>query len=131
MIGRTVPRVVWEFVAATNARDREWLAALFADGCRVDACGYLAGGRAAVASWAAAELFSAEATLSVLSVETVGASTVVLAEATECGCTHTCELRFDVTGDLITFLTITVPPTIGSRNASRTTEAADPFARRS
>lgn len=101
-----LPRVVWEFVAATNACDRAWLATLFAEDCRVDACGFRAAGRPAVDSWTDAELFGPGLRVNVLEVHLVRKATVVHAEAVDGGVIHECDLEFHTTGRYIDSLTI-------------------------
>lgn len=106
MTGVEYPRVVWEFVAAINARDRDWLATLFADECRVDAHGFNAVGRSAVTAWTNAELVEPRLTVKVLSVQVERDATVLRAQAIDGGDAHDCHLRFRTSGRYIDSLTI-------------------------
>ena len=108
MTSAPFPRVVWEFVAATNSADTTWMDALLTDDCVVDACGYLARGRVAVLSWSAVEFIGAGICVSILSVSSHADLTVVLADATDHGCSHRCTFEFRTRGHFIASLAIAI-----------------------
>lgn len=102
------PRVVWEFLAATNSGDRAWLEALFADDCMILACGFRVSGRSAVAAWSDAEVMEAEMGLTLLDVRLDDGVTMLRVRASEHGFVHDCDLEFRTEGRYITSLTISV-----------------------
>jgi hypothetical protein len=114
-----MPIVVWEFLAATNACDSGWIATLFADDCAVDAWGFRASGRTAVTSWSNVELLQCGITLAMIGVRCEHDTTVVRAEATDCGFRYECFLTFRTVGRHIQSIVFSATDT----DASRTTEA--------
>lgn len=105
------PRVIWEFVTATNTHDLEWLQSLFMGDCTITACGYSASGLPAVAQWLEAEMVTPEISLSINSVRRSDASTTLAMRAQDHGAAHECVIEFITKGRYIQSLDISARPT--------------------
>jgi hypothetical protein len=101
------PRVVWEFIAATNAQDLEWLESLFTERCAIAACGYRAAGLRAVAEWVQTEVLAPSIFLSIEDVRCTDEVTTIHVRADDRGLMHDCTLAFRTRGRYIESLMIT------------------------
>src|SRR3954447_11455591 len=100
------PRVVWEFIAATNAQDLQWLESLFTARCTISACGYCADGLTAVAHWMETEVVSPSLFLTLDGVRCDGAETTLRVSAEDHGIVHESDFTFRTEGRYIQSLTI-------------------------
>lgn len=105
-----IPRVVWEFIAATNCGDLQWLETLFTERCLISACGYRAEGLPAVSRWMDAEVVTPALSLSLETVCCDGPTTLLRVHALEHGLVHRSEFAFRTAGRYIESLVITAVP---------------------
>lgn len=110
MTSTEFPRVIWEFVAATNACDSQWLTSLFADVCSVSACGFTARGLSAISNWIDAEVVGPAISFCIDDVSCDGTSTLLSVRASDHGLTHRCSFEFVTEGRYIASLVITSLP---------------------
>ena len=103
---REFPRVVWEFVAATNSHDSRWLLSLFAGRCGVAACGLSVAGPEAIASWLEVEIVGPRLSLIVDDVRRHGELTTLLVRACDHGLEQDCTFQFGTRGRYIESLVI-------------------------
>ena len=104
------PRVVWEFVAAINARDLPWLESLFCERCEVSASGYQVTGLAAVAGWLETEILEPCIAFAIDDVRSIDGTTTLHVRAADHGSVNDCWLEFHTAGRYIESLTITTEP---------------------
>lgn len=110
MTSTEFPRVIWEFVAASNACDSQWLSSLFTNECSVSACGYTARGLSAISDWVDAEVVGPAISFCIDEVSCNGTSTLLMVKATDHGLTHRCSFEFVTEGRYIASLVITSLP---------------------
>ncbi|CAN5197262.1 hypothetical protein BH11ACT3_BH11ACT3_12870 [soil metagenome] len=104
------PRVVWEFVIATNARDLRWLETLFSERCTISACGFAADGLGAVSRWMEEEIIAPSIWLVLDAVSFDGQVTSLRVRAADHGLVHESEFIFRTAGRHIESLTIAALP---------------------
>jgi hypothetical protein len=100
------PRVVWEFLAATNARDLRWLETLFVDRCAISACGLCVDGLDDVSRWIETEVVAPSISLTLDSVCCDGATTTLRVRADDHGLVHLSDFTFLTAGRYIESLVI-------------------------
>jgi len=100
------PRVVWEFLAATNVHDLSWLETLFTGDCSVTACEYRATGLASVVDWLAAELVAPSLSLTLDDVSYDGDITALGVQVVDHGSVWRSTFEFYTEGRYIRSLVI-------------------------
>jgi hypothetical protein len=99
--------VVWEFFAATNAADLDWLTSLFSERCTVTALGLPASGLPAVAHWLETEIVEPPISLRIEEVGCHDTTTTIRCRASDRGLVHDCVIAFQTQGRYIEALAIT------------------------
>ena len=119
------PRVVWEFFAATNAHDADWLSSLFSERCTVSAFDLPASGLPAVAHWLQTEIVEPLISMRIDEVDCHDTTTTIRCRASDRGLVHDCLIEFRTNGRYIDSLAITATADYPPRKASLARDSRD------